>query len=600
MSSGGDPTDSGPGGYQNILKYFYSGVAIGNMDDNTIIRVQKKDDSIVNISMKEYLYREAEEPDDWPTQGLKAAMVAMRTYAWNKVYQNPAVNYVPKWGQAWNPAIDPATKPNIVAAVNDTAGQIVTYGGSPIIAAYSSSAGGYSAGFEDVWVWKNGSGDWVGSHIPYALPKPAPWDMSGANANWQKIISVSALEAAYPAIGNFISLQVIKRSGHGDWGGRAVALRIVGSNGSYETSGNNFASKMGLRSNYFTFSYDYAHVTISTMPSGVSPLSMNLVWDSGINNWDWHASKLAARDFNKNGLTDIAVLYGYGGSRSRIWTFISNGAGLNAPFMGWDSGPGNWDWAGSKLIDSDVNGDGLGDLAVLYGYGGNRTRLWVFPNNGAGAFLNPTLEWDSGPRNWAWRASKFISGDFNNDGKSDLAVLYGYGGDRTRLWIFSNNGDGSFSGPHIVWDSGPRNWAWRASKFISGDFNNDGKSDLAVLYGYGGNRSRLWVFKNNGAGGFNSPTVWWDSGAGNWAWQASKLIAGDFSGDGRDDLMIFYGYGTSLTRSWLFTSSGHNFNASLFWDSGPGGWNWQQSKFFSGKIDADGKVDSGALYNNGY
>ncbi len=567
MSGGDDPAYSGPGGYQNILKYFYTGVALANIDDNTIIRVQKKDDTIVNISMRDYLYREAEEPDSWPEEGLKATMVAMRTYAWNKVLTK---NYVPNWGQAWNPAIDPATKPNIVAAVNATAGQILTYGGTPIVAAYSSSAGGYTAGFEDAWPQQNSNGNWVGSPRPYAVPKPAPWDMSSGakNANWQKTVSAATIEAAYPAIGRFVSLQVIKRSGHGDWGGRAVAVRLVGANGSYETSGNKFAKDIGLRSNYFTFSYDYSHATISTMASNMTPLSMRPVWDSGINNWDWRASKLVARDFNRNGFSDLAVLYGYGGSRSMIWTFIDNGTGFDSPFKGWDSGPGNWDWTGSKLAGSDINGDGLGDIAVLYGYGGDRTRLWIFPNNGVGKFLNPTLEWDSGPGNWAWRASKFLSGDFNGDGKDDLAVLYGYGGDRTRLWIFSNNGDGSFSNPHIGWDSGPGNWAWRASKFISGDFNGDGKDDLAVLYGYGGSQSRLWVFINNGSGGFNAPVVWWDSGPGNWQWRASKLVSGDFSGDGKDDLMVFYGYGGALTKSWLFTSGGNKFSTSLFWEIG--------------------------------
>ena len=41
--------------------------------------------------------------------------------------------------------------PNVVAAVNQTAGQVITYGGTPIVAAYSSCCGGFTATANEVW-----------------------------------------------------------------------------------------------------------------------------------------------------------------------------------------------------------------------------------------------------------------------------------------------------------------------------------------------------------------------------------------------------------------------------------------------------------------
>ncbi len=45
----------------------------------------------------------------------------------------------------------PANVPNVVAAVNQTAGQVITYDGTPIVAAYSSCCGGFTATAKEVW-----------------------------------------------------------------------------------------------------------------------------------------------------------------------------------------------------------------------------------------------------------------------------------------------------------------------------------------------------------------------------------------------------------------------------------------------------------------
>ncbi|MFI8092329.1 trypsin-like serine protease, partial [Streptomyces sp. NPDC086080] len=100
-----------------------------------------------------------------------------------------------------------------------------------------------------------------------------------------------------------------------------------------------------------------------------------------------------------------------------------------------------------------------------------------------------------------------VAGDFDGDGDSDLAAFYDYGKDaqgrsRSSLWVFDSDGT-SYRSPRVVWDSGTTSWAWDRSKVVSGDFDGDGKADIGVLYDLGqgesGFRSRLWTFRSTGA-----------------------------------------------------------------------------------------------------
>jgi len=278
----------------------------------------------------------------------------------------------------------------------------------------------------------------------------------------------------------------------------------------------------------------------SSNSNGGSLSDFQTVWSSGKGNWDNNASKLASGDFNGDGRDDLAVLYRYGGSRSRLWVFINNGTGgFKAPKVWWDSGPGNWDWAGSKLTSGNFNGDSKDDLAILYGYAAQRdVKAFVFPSDGT-RFTGANEWWHAGPGNWDWAGSKLTSGNFAGDSKDDLAVLYGYAAQRdVKAFVFPSDGT-KFIGANEWWHAGPGNWDWAGSKLTSGDFNGDNRDDLAILYGYAGARSRLWMFlgSNNR---FNIPTPWWNSGAGSWDWARTKMVAGDFNGDNKSDLSGLY------------------------------------------------------------
>ncbi|MFJ3206748.1 FG-GAP repeat domain-containing protein, partial [Streptomyces flaveolus] len=122
----------------------------------------------------------------------------------------------------------------------------------------------------------------------------------------------------------------------------------------------------------------------------------------------------------------------------------------------------------------DFDGDGRGDVGVLYDNGqqsdgANRTALWTFTSTGTG-FGAPVRKWDStGSISWMWSRSKVTSGDFDGDGRSDVAVLYDNGqqsdgAGRTALWTLTSTGSG-FGAPVRKWDStGTISWNWQRSE----------------------------------------------------------------------------------------------------------------------------------------
>ena len=108
-----------------------------------------------------------------------------------------------------------------------------------------------------------------------------------------------------------------------------------------------------------------------------------------------------------------------------------------------------------------------------------------------------------------------VTGDFNGDGKLDMAVA---NIDSSDVSILLGNGDGTFQpAKNIVIAGG-------AGPIITGDFNGDHKLDLAV-----GSETNATLLLGNGDGTFRSPiqiNV-----------DASSLLAADFNQDGKMDLL---------------------------------------------------------------
>jgi len=98
------------------------------------------------------------------------------------------------------------------------------------------------------------------------------------------------------------------------------------------------------------------------------------------------------------------------------------------------------------------------------------------------------------------------SGDFDGDGNRDLAVIVGNSW-KTNVYLIKNEGGRAFSQPSLIrsYDDGHKT---ESVSITSGDFDNDGLTDLAISYkGYQHSRVGhdlvVRVLYNDGRGNFS-------------------------------------------------------------------------------------------------
>ena len=197
-------------------------------------------DTVNSLSIDDYVRGviAAEMPASWHTEALQSQAVAARTYgvrsiSGSKHYDICSTTACQVYGGA---SRETSTTD---AAVRATAGEILTYGGSPAFTQFSSSSGGYSA---------------VGSQ-PYLKAVADPYDGWSGNANhaWKVSVKASTIQKANPSIGTLKKMTITKRNGYGSYGGRVESVTLYGSSKTVTISGNDARWDFGLKSNWFTF-----------------------------------------------------------------------------------------------------------------------------------------------------------------------------------------------------------------------------------------------------------------------------------------------------------------------------------------------------------
>ncbi len=316
-------------------------------------------------------------------------------------------------------------------------------------------------------------------------------------------------------------------------------------------------------------------------------------------------------DFNGDGRDDLAMFYDYGGDNTGLFIAFNSATGLQAPVQVWSSGAGNWRWSFSKPTAGDFNGDGRSDIAVLYNYGNGNSALWVFYANTTGGFSAPVMKWWAGVNGFAWERSRIVAGNFTGDSKDDIGVLYDYSNDDTAMFVFESSsfillGGGSIpiiSAPVMTWRSGAGNWRWAGSKVVAGNFGGDSRDEVAVFYDYGNEESGLWVMPNSASSNLGAPVFKWRSGVGNWSWANSQVVAGDFDGNSYADVGVLYNYNNEDTGIFTLNTNATGVFISApvsRWRSGVGVWDWNRTKAVAGRfVGTDIRADIAAMYNFG-
>ncbi|HTA91843.1 MAG TPA: VCBS repeat-containing protein [Polyangiaceae bacterium] len=249
---------------------------------------------------------------------------------------------------------------------------------------------------------------------------------------------------------------------------------------------------------------------------------------------------LAAGDFNGDGHPDIAFAgYDngeiYGGLPEPIQTNFALSVFLNAG-AGTFAAPATYANPRSflSLATGDFDGDGQLDLAELTSAA--VAGISIFFNAGGGVFRSEANYPASDSE------SNFGLGiaDFNGDGKDDLATTTVLSPNTAAaanvLEVFSGAAGGSINGPVYY----PIANVPDISTIVTGDFNGDGKPDLAMVMAKADAASTVPtpvnVFENQGDGTFGAPVIY---GVGGVTFEyASAVAAGDFNGDGVTDIAV--------------------------------------------------------------
>jgi len=221
-----------------------------------------------------------------------------------------------------------------------------------------------------------------------------------------------------------------------------------------------------------------------------------------------------------------------------------------------------------KVVVGDFNGDGKLDMAGEYAY----YDTGVLLGNGDGTFKPPSATIPGTPSDIA------AVGDFNGDGRLDLALEVNGG-----VSVVLGNGNGTFQAPlpPTATDDSSHNFLTTAAA----DFNGDGKLDIAGV-NQNSNPGTVGIMLGKGDGTFLPPVDYRAGGGG------GAITAADFNHDGKPDVATT----TSNSVNVLIGNSDgtfkpmQSFAANVYFYS---------NAITNGDFNGDGKLDVVVSNQNG-
>jgi hypothetical protein len=227
----------------------------------------------------------------------------------------------------------------------------------------------------------------------------------------------------------------------------------------------------------------------------------------------------ALADVNQDGKLDILALNG-----SNIMVFLGSGDGTFSAATQYPVGIANV----VNIVPGDFNGDGKVDMATVYG-----SSVSVLLGNGDGSFQSPIITTFTGfkPILWALTNGNGSQGsgafDVNRDGKVDLVVGVASTTAPFQTFTLLGNGDGTFQAP-----ADPVSVSGTSIAFA--DLNGDGNIDFVVASSMlDAFTTFAQVFLGNGDGSFTAGQSYYLGLA-----STSNIVIGDFNNDGKLDLAV--------------------------------------------------------------
>jgi hypothetical protein len=234
-------------------------------------------------------------------------------------------------------------------------------------------------------------------------------------------------------------------------------------------------------------------------------------------------SGAAQADWSGDQHADVLTIHPDG----TLLMYRGNGAG------GWITGAGQplgggWGSFTALLAPGDWSGDGKPDVLAR----GSDGALFMYRGNGAGGWAG-TLRQQIGA-GWESFTALLAPRDFSGDGHPDVLARTSAGA----LLMYRGDGDGGWiTGVGEQIGSG---WEPFTALLAPGDFSGDGKPDILARTSEGA----LLMYRGNGAGGWVTGSAE-QIGAG-WGGFTALAAGGDFSGDGKPDVLAGTSDGTLL------------------------------------------------------
>jgi hypothetical protein len=316
-------------------------------------------------------------------------------------------------------------------------------------------------------------------------------------------------------------------------------------------------------------------------------------------------NRFLAGDWDSSGDEDLTTFYDYGSGAARIHVWLSSGSGLSYTGIGGSHGSNGW-WqtasgyslsqVAGRFEPGDFDADGDDDLTTFYDYGSGAARIHVWLSTGS------AFSYQGADPGWYKTTSgyplvnvseRFTSGDFDGDGDDDVATFYDYGSGLARIHVWLSTGSAfSYQGANPGWWETPPGGSYTlaavGSRFVSGDFNGDGRDDIATMYDYAGSLVRIHVWLSTGSAftyqgdlGWYSQTSGYDIGS-----VGAHFRVADLNADGKADITTLYDVNGSAARIDAFLSTGTSFRPPAAWWSTSSGYsiNNVAGRFASGGV----------------
>jgi hypothetical protein len=236
-------------------------------------------------------------------------------------------------------------------------------------------------------------------------------------------------------------------------------------------------------------------------------------------------NNIVTADFNGDGIPDVAYSYaapaGKNASDFAVLLGTSHGAPGNPTYVSANTcTTGAVEW----IATGDVNGDGKADIvATVKIYGGTgcqNNHVAVLTGKGTGKFNKPVYY----PTGTTAQEMEVFLVDVNGDGKLDVVTSNSDGS----ISVLLNKGSGTYGAATLTTSMTAINVADNQLAF--GDFNGDGKMDIAVTTGRV--LADVYVLPGKGDGTFGAPIQT------STPYYAGAAVAADFNKDGKMDLLV--------------------------------------------------------------